>query len=572
MLRRLSAVLLAAALVAASCADDDSSTEPPSSTSTTTSTTTAASGDDATPPDDAITVTVGVESVDTSPLAARVTIESTVPVTVQITATADDHEVATPVTAASATTHDLPLVGMRADRDYVLALTLTDVAGNETTVTASATTGPLPDMLPVLDIVSDPERSSPGITILELNTVSSIFDGLGAPIVGVDEDGEYVWYYNSGTFSGAAQRTPAGGVAFQHDPFAFSVNDITSRRIAEYYPDPTGADEPSSDDAGVEYFPYYADWVDLGAVHHDLVPMADGTLLGLSTTEHPVPAERRAELCPGDDEEWNIFSDVIMHVEPDGTVLRTWDLYDILSFDDHPGEFLCNVQGLSVTPTRRDWSHANAMWFDAERDAILVSSRHTDQIVALAMTDETGPQTGVRWILGNDATMPYDGESFHHTHGVKTVSNGDILFYDNGNFRPGTLSAGGTDPNYSRAVRVRVDDSSDDPSEWTATQVWDHRMIDPVTDELLYAPFISDADELANGNILVTHGGAAVDPNNFLNSHVHVVEIVPDAENGGDEGGDIVWQLSLGDAEESVSMYRADRWETLYFGALWADG
>jgi hypothetical protein len=96
-------------------------------------------------------------------------------------------------------------------------------------------------------------------------------------------------------------------------------------------------------------------------------------------------------------------------------------------------------------------------------------------------------------------------------------------------------------------------------------------LIDPVTDQLLYSPFISNADELANGNILVTHGGATINPDNIFDTHVHVVEIVPDTEAGA-VGGDIVWELRLGGPAEDdgVSMYRADRWETLYFGPLWA--
>ena len=89
------------------------------------------------------------------------------------------------------------------------------------------------------------------------------------------------------------------------------------------------------------------------------------------------------------------------------------------------------------------------------------------------MTEEIGPQTDVRWILGRDGTIPYTGDSFHHTHGVKTTANGDVLAYDNGNFRPGTQSAGGDAPSYSRAVRIEVDDRADDPSTWTATQIWD---------------------------------------------------------------------------------------------------
>jgi len=567
---RSSAGLVIAILFAAGCSDDAADSSPEQSTTTAAAASSGADDEEIQkgppPPSPSITITLS----ELSPIAARVVVDTVEPVTVQITAESANHTVSTPVTAALSDTHDLPLVGLRQNSDYTVAITTTDADGGIGQSRVQLMTGALPDGLPELDIAIYPDQASPGITILELNPVAANFSGEGNPIVGVDQWGEYVWYHNAGSFTGAAQRTPSGDVAFQHDPFAFSVTDITGRRLAEYYPDPTGADAESTAGDGTRLVPYHADWVELGPVHHDIVPMADGSFLALSTTEHGVPAEQRAALCPGDEFEWDIFSDVIMHITADGAVLRTWDLYDISSFEAHPGEFLCNRQGLGITETRRDWTHANALWFDESRDAIIVSSRHTDQLIALAMTDAAGPQTEVRWILGNDATIPYEGETFHHTHGVKTVTGGDLLFYDNGNFRPGTLSAGGDEPDYSRAVRVSVDDSSDDPLDWTATQVWDHRMVDPVTDLPLYAPFLSDADELSNGNILVTHGGAVIDPADFLNSHVVVVEIVPDTEAGGDEGGEIVWQLSLGDAEESVSMYRADRWDSLYFGPLWA--
>ena len=577
-------ILFAASLLAVGCSDDGVPasetpiTEPspesataaaPTTTDDTTTTTTAGTDD----PGGEVEIEASVDLTlsEHSPLAGTVTIDASVAVTAQLTATSGDHVVTTPVTAAATTSHELPLLGMRADRDYDVDVLLTHASGVTLVETASMTTGPLPDDLPELDIRRDPDRVSPGITMIELSPVIAAMGGAGNPVVGVDDEGEYVWYHNAGTFSGALQRTPTGGVSLQHDPWAFSINDITGRRLAEYYADPAGNDVASVDEAGVEVIPYSADWIELGAVHHDLIVLDDGSILGLATTEHPVSADRRAELCPGDDNEWNIFSDVITHIEPDGTVIRTWDLYDIVSFDDLPGEFLCNQQGLNTTPTRRDWTHANAVWFDEDRDAILVSSRHTDQIVALQMTEETGPVSTVRWILGAQGTIPYTGASFHHTHGVKTISNGDILLYDNGNFRPGSKSAGGDDPDYSRAVRIRVDDSAEDPAAWTATQVWDHRMIDPLTGELLYAPFISDADELENGNILVTHGGAAWDPANFLVSHVHIVEIVPDTD-ATPVGGDIVWELMLGTEDQPASVYRSDRWPSLYFGPLWSNG
>jgi hypothetical protein len=468
--------------------------------------------------------------------------------------------------------HVLPLVGMRQDRTYDIVVDLAGGEGAELDqLLETFTTGIIDDDIPEFDItLADPERRSPGITIVETNTVrAAIPSGFGGnAIVGLDEDDQIVWYYNTDRFNGSVQRTPAGEVAAQNDPFGMTVHAITGEEIRRHFADATG-DAVESIQNGIEFIPFHADWVELGTVHHDLQWLEDGTAIAISRTVHEIPVEQQQELCPGDEFEWGVTSDVIAQFEVDGTVLRTWDLWDITSFDDIPGNFLCRTTGLGVTETERDWTHANSVWFDESRDAILVSSRHTDQIIALAMTEEIGPQTDVRWILGRDGTIPYTGDSFHHTHGVKTTANGDVLAYDNGNFRPGTQSAGGDAPSYSRAVRIEVDDRADDPSTWTATQIWEHRMIDPLTDAPLYAPFISDADELANGNILVTHGGAAIDPTDFLNSHVHIVEIAP-SDSDDPTGGDIVWELRSA-SERGESTYRADRWESLYFGPLWAD-
>ena len=562
------ALLLALSLVAAACSDDggDAAAPEPAEQDATTEPSDPPETEEP-PATPEATATVAESSV--SPIAATVTIETTLPVTAQITATADDHEVATPVTAASAVTHVLPLVGMRQDRTYEIVVQLTDADGAQLDpITETFTTGTIDDNIPDFQITNaDPARRSPGITIVETNTVPAAIgtDFGGNAVVGLDEEDEIVWYYNTDRFNGSVQRTPSGDVAAQNDPFGMSVHAITGETLRRYFADPEGQSEPRTEN-GVELVPFRADWVSLGAIHHDLQWQPDDTVIALSRTVHEIPVERQQELCPGDEFEWGVISDVIVHMSADGTVLRTWDLWDIVSFDDLPGNFLCQTQGLGVSETERDWTHANALWFDATRDAILVSSRHTDQIIALSMTEETGPRTEVRWIIGADGTIPYEGETFHHTHGVKTASNGDILAYDNGNFRPGTRSAGGSEPDFSRGLRIEVDDAADDPTTWSATQVWEHRMVDPVTDEPIFAPIISDTDELANGNILVTHGGAVVDPTNFFATHVHLVEVVPE----GPDGGDVVWELRAGDGEQAESTYRADRWESLYFGPLWA--
>ncbi|MFT5202972.1 MAG: hypothetical protein ACI9C1_002369 [Candidatus Aldehydirespiratoraceae bacterium] len=567
--QRLLIIVFTSILIATSCSDDvqDSRDE-------------LAAAVDALPIDEEIAGDINATIIEVvasvvSPIAARVEVTSEIAVTVQISAKSDEHEVATPITAATATVHNLPLVGMRQNTTYVVAVNLAAADGQTATLETVFTTGEIDDVIPNFQMTNvDPARRSPGITIIETNTVAAAVgngsgenDFGGNAIVGLDEDDEIVWYWNTDRFQGSVQRTPSGEVAVQNDPFGMTIHAITGEPLRRYYVDPDGSDETTVVD-GTKLIPYYADWVELGSIHHDIQVRPDDTIFALSRTVHEIPVARQQQLCPGDEFEWGVTSDVIIHITSDGEVLRTWDLWDISSFDSLPGPLLCQTQGLGISETERDWTHANALWFDESRNALLVSSRHTDQIIALAMTEETGPQTEARWILGADGTIPYDGQSFHHTHGVKTAVNGDILLYDNGNFRPGTEMAGGDEPNYSRGVRIKVDDTSDDPASWSATQVWEHRMVDPLTNAPIFAPIIGDTDELDNGNILVTHGGAVVDPTRLFETlHVHLVEIVPDGPNG----GDVVWELRAGDGTQPESTYRADRWESLYFGPLWAE-
>jgi hypothetical protein len=104
-----------------------------------------------------------------------------------------------------------------------------------------------------------------------------------------------------------------------------------------------------------------------------------------------------------------------------------------------------------------------------------------------------------------------------------------------------------------------VDDSSDDPADWTARQTWEFRTDDLETGDPLYADFLGDADQLPNGNVLVGFGGIGQVE---LPARGRMIEVVPT----GSEGGDIVWDVSIPDTWTS---YRAERLTSLYGGPKW---
>jgi hypothetical protein len=287
-------------------------------------------------------------------------------------------------------------------------------------------------------------------------------------------------------------------------------------------------------------------------------------VLGLSNTVHELTPDQRAALCPGDEQPFNAISDVVVEFTPDGTVLRTWDLWDVIDVDEFPGSTMCAEPSFFQGEINRDWTHANSAIYDPQRNAVIVSSRHTDQVIAFDYLDQEGPQSQLRWILGAGGTVPLDGDPPYHQHAAEVLDDGTMIIYDNGNFRPGTSPAGGANPPYSRAVIYDVDDSSDDPADWTATQLWEHRAT--LNDgTAVFTAFLGDADPLTHGNVLINHG--AIDPVPPIEDddfHALIIEVVPD----GAEGGDIVYQITT-DRTQSHFVYRAERIESFYVGDAW---
>jgi hypothetical protein len=606
---RIVAPFVALALLVAACSSDGDTgsgstdvvstvaevAEPQDSTVSTEETAPSEPAEEAAPAvESAITAELDVTPSEHIGLAALVSVDASGPVHVELTATSGDHVVEVPRTAALSSSHDVPLVGMRAEQTYEITATLFDETGEPVGEVDGAeyTTSALPPWFEQHELTIDKDRAAPGYTIVEFDTLA-IPDGAPSSqhLMAFDNDGEVVWYYtNTGALAGI-ERTPAGTFNMFYWPFGIREVDILGNVVNNWRPQPADASGDSVDDELVvaevdpdqvqfqgglgalegnpgdaEPVPIRADWIDLIGVHHESWPMPNGNVLTLSTTVHELTPEQRAAFCPDDPAPFNAISDVAVEFEPSGRVVRTWDLWDVIDIDEFPGRELCVDAGIFAGTNTRDWTHANSAVYDPERDAIIVSSRHTNQIVAFDHLDDEGPQAQLRWILGDGATMPLDGEQTYYQHAVEVNDDGSLVVYDNGNYRPGTSPDDPENPPYSRAVIYEVDDSSEDPNDWSARQRWENIDVED-NGRPAYSSFISDADVLENGNVLVTHGGIGTFPPTRDDPlHILIREIVPDGESG----GDVVWELKS--APESANFYltyRAERIPSFYFGPDW---
>jgi hypothetical protein len=79
-----------------------------------------------------------------------------------------------------------------------------------------------------------------------------------------------------------------------------------------------------------------------------------------------------------------------------------------------------------------DYVHGNAIELDNDGN-LLISSRHLDEITKINRS--TG---AIIWRLGgkyNQFTFPNDSLSFSYQHAIRRLENGNILLFDNGNYR-----------------------------------------------------------------------------------------------------------------------------------------
>jgi Arylsulfotransferase (ASST)/Secretion system C-terminal sorting domain len=131
-----------------------------------------------------------------------------------------------------------------------------------------------------------------------------------------------------------------------------------------------------------------------------------------------------------------------------------------------------------------DFCHANAVEIDTDGNIIL-SSRHLDEITKI--NEQTGD---IMWRFGgnnNQFTFLNDTIGFSHQHAVRRIANGDLTFFDNGNYQT---------PHFSRAVEYQLD-----VAHKTATLVWQFRHNPDVA-----SPAMGYVQRLTNGNTIIGWG------------------------------------------------------------------
>jgi hypothetical protein len=513
-----------------------------------------------------------------------VTVETSRSATIKVTARSGGHTVVTPPSPLG-TTHELPILGLRTDRDYTLSVAATSRDGvvDRSDTTAHYTTPPLPKGFPELKVTSDPKRVSPGITLIPL--ISGESGALRDPapgegpsklatgrVIGVDEEGQVVWYYQTKLQVLSVAPTPRGTLLLSIDgdnihklDAAVREIDMLGNTLAEWstkLAERSGmalSDDPDDSAKRVS--------VDIDSIHHDVHELPNGNLLALSTELIKVDREKGRELCPTAPVEY-VVGDVVVEFERGGKVVGSWPVSAAFDPTARPGSDMCKRDTSAPADwmypdvaDERDWTHANAVVLDEAHDTLIVSLRHLDAVIGLRYrADQDGPAGALLWEMGphGDLKMQGDGLYQYHQHAAKLRDDGSLILFDNGNLRPGTTDGGGTTPTFSRAVIYKID-----PDAGTVSQVWAHRDENP-WGQPTFVPFLGDADPLANGDVLITYGVVADADQRPPRPHVRIVEVDPDVKGGG-AGDEVVFDLLVGgDTGSGWAAYHAQKVRSLY--------
>ena len=410
-------------------------------------------------------------------VARRLDVVTNIPTRVDITLTAPDGSVRSIAWPDLATEHHLPLVGGLPDTTYdIRVLARGESGGYVATAPFSFTTGGLPPLMPNLAwLARDPTRVQAGWTLLppwapEITDLLLVLDG----------EGRVVWAYDPADDWKAMTPTGAGTLIGVERAAIVEVDWLgeTRRRYSV-----SGGSATTL--------------VDWGDPHHEVVPLADGSVWTWISETRPVDAYPvdydRLSTAPAD-----IADQVALHFGPDGATLERVSMADLLD----PTRIGWNSFDLSSLAVY-DWGHANAIQVLPDEDDLLVSLRHQDCVVKLDR--RTG---AIDWIFGthdgwNDpwrsALLTPVGAPFAwpgHQHAP--VWDGQrLIVFDNGN-------EGRTTP-YSDANRTdtytRIAAFDIDPVARTAALAWEWS---ETTTGPLYSRALGNADPLPNGNMLAT--------------------------------------------------------------------
>jgi len=319
--------------------------------------------------------------------------------------------------------------------------------------------------------------------------------------------------------------------------------------------------------------------------HHDFLRLPNGNVL-LLVKERKTAAEAiTAGRIPNTVEGTEVQPDSLIEIKPvgktGGEVVWEWHLWDHLIQDHdkekanygdvaaHPERVDINFNVVAGRRANPDWTHFNAVDYNADLDQIVVSLRNFSEIWIIdhsTTTREASGSTGGRGGKGGDLLYRWgnprayragtaDDQKLYGQHNAHWIPKGlagagHLLIYNNGDTRPGTK--------YSSIEEIALPVDANgryalgaDKKYGPDRVFWSYSAPNPAD---FYSVNISGVQRLSNGNTLICAGAPGI-----------IFEITPEKK--------VVWQYNMpgfgargGQAGRNV--FRAYRFSPTYPGVV----
>ena len=485
-----------------------------------------------------------------SPLAALLRFQTNVPTRADVQVTTKDFSHTISINELS-TSHSIPVLGLRPDREYQIVVNAFTKESQNSVLskTLTVSTEPLPDGFPSLNVAKRIEgKVEPGFTLFDIIPEGGNKE-FGALIVAVDTYGEIVWYQVGSRYTDV-QQLRNGNILFIEGTKVVEM-DMLGTRANEWK---AVRNPPQSKTHR---------YVDTGIFHHEIYPLLRGNYLSISvesriykdypTSATDPKAPRRTQ---------NVVGDVIIEFRPNGSIRKQWSLLDLMDPRRIGWDTLGGYWDPFFSKKTRDWSHANAVIHSPRDNAIIVTSRHQDATIKFRRKNGE-----LLWILGPHENWdkkkfgkyllkPVNDRKYffpYHSHAPMIMPNGNILMYDNGNYRSSPPDAPlPVNENFSRAVEYRINERKRE-----IELVWEYGEF---IEDRIFSGALGDADHLpVKDNVLITHGNIAAADGKLSSAIVEVTHTTPAEE---------VFRLDVFDEtsnpENGWRIYRSARIHDLY--------
>lgn len=459
---------------------------------------------------------VQLDPYEASPLSALLLFQTETAMKVDLAVAGKDEESTIKNSFAEYTTqHSISVLGLYADTENQVTVTLTDEAGTSVEKKVTIKTGALPDSIAKIDVKeADSQKMELGDSELTFVVPST------KRAYGFDVNGDVRWYssrYNSHIFSELDNGNLLYLTKTSNSAETYNVlleTDYLGKLYHRYDFSSASAENETGDNKG-----------ETTVIHHDGIELPTGNLL----------------LTVNDGSDY--IEDTMIELDREtGEIEKTIDLKSVL-----PESFYQDYDSTSREDGKIDWFHQNSVDYDEADNSIIISGRHQDTVMKMDYATSE-----IQWIMGDSSGWPESYQKYFLNGEVKAsggqhaaivlpdqddnAATTDILYYDN-NISV-TRGDEDTSEKYSEARQVRVNEEA-----MTIEEIWD---FGEDLGKAYYTRIIGSARYLGTtGNRLVNFGYRADGKTSSI------MEV--------SEEGETVFNVDLTDFPTSAWAYRAER-------------